>query len=77
MKKGKKRDIIKLKLCEEYGIVLIIVPYWISYQKMEDYIRKKCIEKGIIVPEQKKKINVNKLERIIRLQIYNAKSNHK
>ena len=73
----KKRDIIKLKLCEEYRVVLIIVPYWISYQKMEDYIRKKCIEKGIIVAEQKKKINVNKLERIIRLQIYNAKSNHK
>ncbi len=36
--KTKERDEIKKKICEEMGIKLVIIPYWI--RNMEEYIRK-------------------------------------
>ncbi len=73
----KKRDKIKKKLCKEFGIILIVVPYWIAYDKMEDFIKKNCANKGLKVPKQMSRINVKKLEKTIRQQIYTAENNHK
>jgi len=50
-------DELKKKLCEKNGIVLIIIPYKISFDKMENFIRKKCIEKGINPPNINKNID--------------------
>ncbi len=40
-------DKLKKKLCEGHGIILIVIPYTISFNNMEKYIRESCIEKGI------------------------------
>ena len=42
-----KNDRIKEKLCDEHGISLIIVPYWIKSQKMKAYIISECWLRGI------------------------------
>ena len=61
-------DEYKRKMSKKHGIILIEVGYeWrngklykIPIDEMEDYIRKKCEEKGVSVPKNDKKINWRK-----------------
>ncbi len=50
-------DNSKKKLCEEKNITLIIVPYWIGFDEMEQFIVSECNKRGVIVPEREKRIN--------------------
>ena len=65
LKKRKLDDLIKLKLCQERGILLVIVPYTISYDNMQDYIMKyisyfvKRGEYDITIPDLKHRIKIN------------------
>lgn len=42
------RDSMKQKKCKEYGINLIVVPYMIPHQSIENYIREQLILLGYI-----------------------------
>ncbi|MFX1476812.1 MAG: hypothetical protein ACFFCI_01650 [Promethearchaeota archaeon] len=55
--KRKRDDETKVKLCNENNVVLIIIPYYVSYNEMEDYIRQKCNERGIHIPDIENKID--------------------
>ncbi|MFW9877719.1 MAG: hypothetical protein ACFFG0_31920, partial [Candidatus Thorarchaeota archaeon] len=50
-------DELKKKLCEKHNITLIIVSYNVNFDKMESFIKKKCIEKRIRIPNINKDIN--------------------
>jgi hypothetical protein len=47
----KSDDELKKKLCEIHGITLIIIPYYISFETLGSYIKKKCNKKGINLPD--------------------------
>ncbi len=63
--KRKRDDKLKKKLCKKNGITLIEIGwerkdgklYKINYDDMEEYIRKKCEETGIITPVSIMKFN--------------------
>lgn len=52
----------KNELCDKHRVILIEVPYWIRYDKMQDYIIEQCKAKGIDVPEIKFKIDWKKFK---------------
>ncbi|NVM01175.1 MAG: zinc-ribbon domain-containing protein [Candidatus Helarchaeota archaeon] len=52
-----ENDKYKKQLCEKNGIILIEVDYQVEFAKMEEYIRRKCLERGINLPKQSKKID--------------------
>ncbi len=52
----------KNELCEQHGVILIEVPYWIKYDEMQRYIIKGCQAKGVNVPEIKYKIDWEKFK---------------
>lgn len=66
----KNLDILKKKKCCENGRVLIRIGFEmingklhkISFNEMENYIRKKCIEQGIIPPKRNSKIDWRTLD---------------
>ncbi len=43
------RDALKLKLCQENNVKLIIIPYWIRKNNLEKYITQQCIELNIAI----------------------------
>ena len=49
----------KKELCNQNNIVLIIIPYYVSFDEMEDFIRKECKMRGIHIPETEDKIDWN------------------
>lgn len=55
--KRTRDDKRKKKLCKENGIILIIIPYWIDFEKMEVFIIKECKKRGIHVTESERKID--------------------
>lgn len=57
--KRKRDDKTKKELCYQKGIMLIIIPYYVSYDDMEEFIRNECKKKGIQVQEVEGKIDWN------------------
>jgi len=51
------RDDLKKELCKKNNVNLIIVPYYISYEKMKDYIVDECKRNGINIPPITKDID--------------------
>lgn len=47
-------DKLKKRLCEEYGIKLIEIPYTVQHEDMFDYIVQICKQQGIQVPAKEK-----------------------
>jgi hypothetical protein len=45
-----ERDRIKRELCEAHGIILIDVPFWISHDKLAEYIISICNQYGLKIP---------------------------
>jgi len=50
--KRKEYDKLKKKLCKSNGITLVIVPFWVSPEKMGKYIIEQCEKHGINVPNK-------------------------
>ena len=48
-----KYDKLKKELCNKNNIKLVIIPYYIKYNKMQKYITKKCIELNIPITNYK------------------------
>ena len=55
-------DKAKQESCKKKGISLIEVPYTIDYDKLQDFIIKKCSEKNLTVPLIKEKIDYRKFD---------------
>jgi hypothetical protein len=62
LEQRKKDDKLKIQLCKKNNVVLIEVPYTVSYEEMDDYIIKKCKERKVSVPEITKKIDYKLLD---------------
>jgi len=58
----KEDDKLKRTLCEKHNVVLIEVPYTVSYEDMDDYIIKKCKKGKVNVPKITKKIDYKLLD---------------
>ena len=50
----KDDDILKRKLCEENGVILIEIPYTIERDNMQEYIQERCKEKGLLIKDMGK-----------------------
>jgi len=48
-----RKDQWKLKRCQELGIQIISVPYWVRPEELENYIRENLIKVGKLDPPQK------------------------
>ncbi|MFW9970118.1 MAG: hypothetical protein ACFFDF_07955 [Candidatus Odinarchaeota archaeon] len=55
--KRKRDDKEKVELCKKNGIKLIIIPYYISFDEMEEYIRKECDKLKITTVIKKQNID--------------------
>jgi len=51
LKQQKEYDILKKKLCKQYNIILIDIPYTVQYEDMYKYIIQKCKKNNIKISE--------------------------
>lgn len=56
-KERKEVDELKIRLCEQHGVKLILVPYTVEHDQIGGYIKKQCQLRGILLKGKAKKIN--------------------
>ncbi|MFW9822151.1 MAG: hypothetical protein ACFFE4_04410 [Candidatus Thorarchaeota archaeon] len=55
----KRDDKRKKELCIKNNVILIVIPYFVSFDEMEDYIRTQCKMRGIHMSETEDRIDWN------------------
>ena len=63
---SQRRDALRVQLCRENGIFLLVIPYTVKYDNIQQFIIDECLKNGINVPNITK-IDYRKLD-----NIYNA-----
>lgn len=67
-KEIQRRDILKAQLCHDNDIFLIVIPYTVKYDNIQQFIIDECNKKGIIIPNLVK-IDYRKLDDIYNTNI--------
>ena len=63
-----KTDRLKNKLCQDNGITLIRIPFWVEFGNIKDYIINKCNKFGIDIPGKNKIIDYKNFKNIYLLK---------
>jgi len=62
IEKIQKHDRLKTELCKKNNVTLIQIPYYISYEKMQDFIIKECKNNSVELPKDTPFIDYKKFD---------------
>ena len=57
-----RRDKLKIEICKKNNVVLIQVPFTVSYNDVQEYIIQECKKKSVILPENIPVIDYTKFD---------------